>query len=56
MNIVKENLSGFAAKRAYTAPTMEVVVMGHQMDLLECSTCEQPSDDNPPESMGVEEE
>ncbi len=37
MNILKDNLSGIASKRAYTAPAMEVVVMDHHMDLLQGS-------------------
>ena len=37
MNILKDNLSGIASKRAYTAPMMEVVVMDHHMDLLQGS-------------------
>jgi len=41
MNILKEKLSEFASKKSYTAPTMEVVVMNHHTDLLECSTCEE---------------
>ncbi len=50
MNILKDNLSGIASKRAYTAPMMEVVVMDHHMDLLNGS----PTDEV--EAMGVEEE
>lgn len=56
MNILKDNLSGIASKRAYTAPMMEVVVMNHHTDLLECSPCEPPSGEGAPETIGVEEE
>ena len=37
MNILKEKLSDVASKKSYTAPTMEVVVMDHHMDLLQGS-------------------
>ena len=37
MNILKEKLSVIASKKCYSAPTMEVVVMDHHMDLLQGS-------------------
>ena len=56
MNILKEKLSDVASKKSYTAPTMEVVVMDHHMDLLNGSPCEPSSGENSPETIGVEEE
>ena len=56
MNILKDNLSGIASKRAYTAPAMEVVVMDHHMDLLNGSPNEPSSGEDAPTAMSVEEE
>ena len=56
MNILKDNLSGIASKRAYTAPTMELLEVNHQTDLLVCSPCEPSSGEDSPETIGVEEE
>ena len=56
MNILKDNLSGIASKSAYTAPMMEVVVMNHHTDLLECSPCSQDATDNIGDPIiGIEE-
>lgn len=57
MNILKDNLSGIASQRAYTAPAMEMLVMNPKKDLLlVCSPCEPSSGEDSPETMGVEEE
>ncbi|SHK49491.1 hypothetical protein SAMN05720487_10275 [Fibrobacter sp. UWT2] len=56
MNILKEKLSDVASKKSYTAPTMEVVVMDHHMDLLNGSPNEPSSGEDAPTAMSVEEE
>lgn len=47
MNILKDNLSGIASKKAYTAPAMEMLVMNPKKDLLlVCSPCGEDVTDN----------
>ena len=54
MNILKDNLSGTATKRAYMAPAMELIVMNHHTDLLQGSP--NASDNITQGSIGIEEE
>lgn len=46
----KENVMKNEQKKEYIVPKMEIVMMEHQMDLLDCSTdtdCEPPFEDTP---------
>ena len=56
MNIAKDNFFDINPKKAYKAPSMELIVMDHHMDLLNGSPNEPSSGEDSPETIGVEEE